>query len=148
MPASLSLKKSANAFASFLLFSGFFLARLFRSDISSERLYNNEDLTIYGDGEQTRDFVNVKDVALANYLGATKATESAAYNVGSGTNITINHLANLMKSIFKGFKFGNGFLKINQFDRFEKIINGKTLKGPERVLVVCGDKDNHRQVVG
>ena len=53
-------------------------------------------LCIYGDGEQTRDFVNVKDVARANYLAATKATKSDVFNLGSGEVITINNLAKFM----------------------------------------------------
>ena len=65
--------------------------------IFAQRLYEGSSLTIYGDGEQTRDFVNVKDVAKANYLAATRATETGVYNVGCGENITINHLAELVQ---------------------------------------------------
>ena len=61
--------------------------------IFAQRLFDGKPLTIYGDGEQTRDFVNVKDVAEANYLGATAANSTAVYNVGCGRNITINTLA-------------------------------------------------------
>jgi nucleoside-diphosphate-sugar epimerase len=61
--------------------------------IFANRLISGKSLTIYGDGEQTRDFVNVKDVAMANYLAAAKAEKSDVYNVGSGQNITINQLA-------------------------------------------------------
>jgi len=46
---------------------------------------------IYGDGEQTRDFTYVKDVAQANILAA-ESEANGAYNVGSGQNVTINHL--------------------------------------------------------
>jgi UDP-glucose 4-epimerase len=61
--------------------------------IFAERLLSGKPLTIYGDGEQTRDFVNVKDVAKANYLAATRAKETGVFNIGSGHNITINQLA-------------------------------------------------------
>jgi len=67
--------------------------------IIAERIYTNEPITIYGDGEQTRDFVNVKDVAMANFLSATVASQSGVYNIGSGMNITINALAEMMKEI-------------------------------------------------
>lgn len=67
--------------------------------IFANRLANHQPITIYGDGEQTRDFVNVKDVAKANYLAATVAPQSGVYNIGSGTNITINALAGMMKEI-------------------------------------------------
>jgi len=53
-------------------------------------------VTIFGDGQQTRDFVNVRDVAQANYQAALAEGISGAFNIGSGTRITIKHLAELM----------------------------------------------------
>lgn len=67
--------------------------------IFANRIRESKPITIYGDGEQTRDFVNVKDVAMANYLAATVATKTDVYNVGSGKNITINSLAKMMNEI-------------------------------------------------
>lgn len=61
--------------------------------IFANRLMNGKPLTIFGDGEQTRDFVNVKDVAKANFYAATVAKKTEVYNVGCGQNITINQLA-------------------------------------------------------
>ena len=57
-------------------------------------------MVIYGDGEQTRDFVNAQDVAKANYLAGTSADASGSFNIGSGTRITINELARVMFEIF------------------------------------------------
>ncbi|MCQ2379397.1 MAG: NAD-dependent epimerase/dehydratase family protein [Victivallaceae bacterium] len=52
----------------------------------------NEPLTIFGDGEQTRDFVFVKDVVGANaYFAMNDAT--GVHNVACGGKITINDLA-------------------------------------------------------
>jgi UDP-glucose 4-epimerase len=65
--------------------------------IFAHRLYTEKPLTIYGDGEQTRDFINVQDVAMANYLAATVAKESTVFNVGSGSVITINELAKMVQ---------------------------------------------------
>jgi UDP-glucose 4-epimerase len=62
-------------------------------------LLQNRPITIYGDGEQTRDFVNVKDIALANVLAAEKDGLSGVFNIGSGVSITINSLASMMKDI-------------------------------------------------
>jgi UDP-glucose 4-epimerase len=63
--------------------------------IFAERLLAGKALTIYGDGEQTRDFVNVKDVARANHLAATVNGAGGVYNIGSGTSVTIARLAEL-----------------------------------------------------
>jgi len=52
----------------------------------------NEALTIFGDGEQTRDFVNVHDVVQANIRAAMTPGVRGAFNIGSGTRISINGL--------------------------------------------------------
>ena len=51
-----------------------------------------EDLTIFGDGEQTRDFVFVKDVAAANAYFAVHEPQGV-FNIACGGRITINDLA-------------------------------------------------------
>ena len=51
-----------------------------------------EDLTIFGDGEQTRDFVFVKDVAAANAYFALHEPQGV-FNIACGGRITINDLA-------------------------------------------------------
>lgn len=69
--------------------------------IFAQRLYAGEPITIYGDGTQTRDFVNVHDVARANLLAATSKNGSGAYNLGSGNSISILDLAEMMMAISK-----------------------------------------------
>ena len=56
------------------------------------RAIRNQDITIYGDGEQTRDFVYVKDVVAANELAA-RSSATGVYNIACGGRITINDLA-------------------------------------------------------
>jgi UDP-glucose 4-epimerase len=56
----------------------------------------NEPIIIYGDGEQTRDFVYVKDVVNANVLAATTENVSGVYNVANEKAISINELAKLI----------------------------------------------------
>ncbi|HXC36308.1 MAG TPA: NAD-dependent epimerase/dehydratase family protein [Candidatus Acidoferrales bacterium] len=58
-----------------------------------ERALKNEPINIYGDGEQTRDFIYVKDVVGANVFFATQSSETGVFNVASGKRITINALA-------------------------------------------------------
>ena len=64
--------------------------------IFAHRILTGEPATIFGDGEQTRDFVNVRDVARANYDAAMSRGLSGAFNVASGTRVTINELARMM----------------------------------------------------
>lgn len=66
--------------------------------IFAKRVFSGEPITIYGDGKQTRDFLNVKDVARANYLAAV-SDRSGVFNLGSGSSITINRLADMILTI-------------------------------------------------
>ena len=67
--------------------------------IFAHKLIRRETITIFGDGEQTRDFINVADIARANLLAGMNRGTSGAFNVGSGTRITINALAALMMEV-------------------------------------------------
>jgi UDP-glucose 4-epimerase len=53
----------------------------------------NEPVTIFGDGQQTRDFVYVEDVAAANVFLARQPELCGVYNVANGQTITITRLA-------------------------------------------------------
>ena len=57
-----------------------------------EKALNNEDITVFGDGEQTRDFVFVKDVVAANAFFAMNDI-TGVHNIAYGGRITINDLA-------------------------------------------------------
>jgi UDP-glucose 4-epimerase len=65
--------------------------------IFARRMLRNEPLTIYGDGEQTRDFVNVSDVATANLKAAQARGVSGAFNIASGESVTVNRLVGMMR---------------------------------------------------
>jgi UDP-glucose 4-epimerase len=64
--------------------------------IFAHRMFHGKSVAIFGDGEQTRDFVNVRDVAMANYLAGTNRGVSGAFNIASATRVTINRLVELM----------------------------------------------------
>ena len=61
--------------------------------IFTHRAVGNEPLVIFGDGEQTRDFIYVKDIAAANVFFATQSAQTGVFNVAYGKRITINELA-------------------------------------------------------
>jgi UDP-glucose 4-epimerase len=64
--------------------------------IFATRMLEGSLITIFGDGEQTRDFINVRDVAMANYKAALATGVWGAFNIGSGTRVTVNRLVELM----------------------------------------------------
>jgi UDP-glucose 4-epimerase len=55
-------------------------------------------LIIYGDGEQSRDFIFVRDVIEANMLAAENDA-SGVFNIGKGEAITINRLAQVVLNV-------------------------------------------------
>jgi len=61
------------------------------------QMLRGEPVTIFGDGEQTRDFVNVRDVVQANIRAAMTPGVSGAFNIGSGTRISINALVDRLR---------------------------------------------------
>jgi UDP-glucose 4-epimerase len=58
-----------------------------------------EDLTVHGDGTQTRDFVFVDDVVRANLLAATTDAVGESYNVATGESVTVGELAELVRRV-------------------------------------------------
>lgn len=60
--------------------------------IFAKRLAEGKDLTVFGDGGQTRDFINVHDVAAANVAALTRGS-GAVCNVSTETEISLNALA-------------------------------------------------------
>ncbi len=58
------------------------------------RAMDGRDLIIFGDGEQTRDFVYVSDIVRANMLAMNAGgADGIALNIGSGESITVRQLA-------------------------------------------------------
>ena len=73
--------------------------------IFSRRLLAEEPLIIFGDGEQTRDYVYVGDVISANMLASEINLDSGgqlddhAFNVGTGIGTSVNRLADVLELI-------------------------------------------------
>jgi UDP-glucose 4-epimerase len=66
--------------------------------IFSQRMLNNEELAIFGDGKQTRDYVYVGDVVKAN-LAAISRGDNEIINVGTGILTSVNALYREMAKI-------------------------------------------------
>lgn len=58
-----------------------------------EKAIRGEDITVFGDGEQTRDFIYVKDIVGALAFAAETPGVTGVFNAGYGGQITINTLA-------------------------------------------------------
>ncbi|MBV8359151.1 MAG: GDP-mannose 4,6-dehydratase, partial [Deltaproteobacteria bacterium] len=62
------------------------------------RILSRQSCTIYGDGEQTRDYVYVGDVARAN-VAALNTPASGPFNIGTGVETSVNELFRLLAKI-------------------------------------------------
>jgi len=81
--------------------------------IFSNRLLEGTPLTVFGDGEQTRDYVFVRDVVGANMLVSGAAfpsgsdgdmadpdgLDAVAFNVGTGSGTSVNRLADILEGV-------------------------------------------------
>lgn len=66
--------------------------------IFCERMQNDKDVLIFGDGNQTRDFIFVEDVAEANCL-ALKNPIKGTFNLSTNTRVSINELFEMISSL-------------------------------------------------
>jgi UDP-glucose 4-epimerase len=64
------------------------------------RVKNGQPPVIYGDGEQTRDFIFVRDVVRMN-IRAMECEAEGVYNVARGKEISVNELAHVVLSLSK-----------------------------------------------
>lgn len=63
--------------------------------VFTDKLIKGETPIIFGDGEQTRDFIYVKDIAAANLSALTKG-DNSVINVSTGIKTSVNELLKLM----------------------------------------------------
>ena len=64
-----------------------------------QRAITGQPIQIFGDGQQTRDFVYVGDVAAANLWVASHSDLHGIYNVATGTTVTILQLAESIRGL-------------------------------------------------
>ena len=60
---------------------------------------NGDPITLYGDGEQTRDFTFVADAVAATMAAGDRGVPGRAYNVGGGSRVSVNHVLELIGRI-------------------------------------------------
>ena len=73
--------------------------------IFCNRILDGRTLTVYGNGEQTRDYVYAGDVAAANFSAATSTLpapgrlDARAFNIGTSIETSVNTLATTLQSV-------------------------------------------------
>jgi UDP-glucose 4-epimerase len=69
--------------------------------IFAHRLLKNQDLTIFGDGGQLRDFVHVSDIVQANLLAMETDAVGHVFNVGTGVATSVTQIADLLRQAIR-----------------------------------------------
>ena len=59
----------------------------------------DQPITVYGDGEQTRDFTFVHDAVAANLAAAARGVPGRVYNIGGGSRVSINHVLDMIARV-------------------------------------------------
>ncbi len=59
----------------------------------------NGRITLYGDGEQTRDFTYVADAVAATIAAGDRGVPGRAYNIGGGSRVTVNHVLEIIATL-------------------------------------------------
>jgi UDP-glucose 4-epimerase len=78
--------------------------------IFSSRLLDGQELTVFGDGEQTRDYTFVRDIVSANMTvseadssrlqnDVKRGLDAVAFNVGTGQGVSVNRLADALENV-------------------------------------------------
>ena len=67
--------------------------------IFTKSIAAGNEITIFGDGEQTRDFVYAGDIAAGIWAALHTATPNAAYNLSTQTETSLRELVNILSNI-------------------------------------------------
>jgi len=59
----------------------------------------DEPITMYGDGEQTRDFTFVADAVAATIAAGERGVAGTAYNIGGGSRVSMNQVLKILERI-------------------------------------------------
>jgi nucleoside-diphosphate-sugar epimerase len=74
-----------------------------RPDMAFQRFLtatrDGRSITVYGDGEQTRDFTFVGDIVAANIAAAAQGRPGSVSNIGGGSRVTVNHVLELIEKV-------------------------------------------------
>lgn len=83
--------------------------------IFCENIISGKPCLIFGDGEQTRDYVHVSDVSRANLLAATLKKEGV-FNIGTSIESSVNDIASILGEVTK-----TGFTTVHEKQRLGEV---------------------------
>jgi len=90
------------------------------------KMLKGEPPTIFGDGNQLRDYVYVGDVAEANLIALEKG-DNQIFNIGTGKGVSVNELFGCLKEIMK-FEKEAIYAPARAGELFRSVLNAKKIK--------------------
>jgi nucleoside-diphosphate-sugar epimerase len=60
---------------------------------------NDEPISLFGDGDQTRDFTFVTDAVAATIAAGERGVNGTAYNIGGGARVSMNHVLQIIERV-------------------------------------------------
>ncbi|MER2171942.1 MAG: NAD-dependent epimerase/dehydratase family protein, partial [Psychrobacillus psychrodurans] len=87
-----------------------------------DRIINNQPLDLYGDGEQTRDFIYVEDVSDAIFR-ASHSTIAGIYNLSTNMENSINNIIDKLKNIHGDIRTNN--LLAREGDIYKSVLSNQ-----------------------
>ena len=103
-----------------------------RPDMAFHKFIRNmlaqKEITIYGDGQQTRDYTYIADAVTANLLAMEKGRPGETYNIGGNSSVKLMDVIHLMAELMQvepKLTFSRHVLAILS-------IPGQILRKPER----------------
>lgn len=93
-----------------------------------KKMINNEDIIIFGDGEQTRDFIEIQDVFLINLKALQSNIKNITINFSSAEEISINTIYKTIAQITNYKKQPQYQNKINGEIKYNSLDNTKAIK--------------------
>ena len=64
-----------------------------------QAIYGGQEISVYGNDEQTRNFTSIGDIVQANIEAMSCSQNGLVLNVGGGSQVTINHCLELLTTI-------------------------------------------------
>ena len=94
--------------------------------IFSKKISENKSIDVFGDGEQTRDYVYVKDIAKV-ICGAIEHKGFGIYNVSTNTEVSVNELIGAFEKV-SGKQIKVNYLQARTGDIYRSVLSNKALK--------------------
>jgi UDP-glucose 4-epimerase len=70
----------------------------------AQMIKEDKSVTIHGDGEMRRDYIHVSDVATACIASMESRVKNDTFNVGTGTNVSVNEVVDVLKTFAPNLK--------------------------------------------